>query len=1062
MLQRTLRRGSQNVSRTGSSRFAFICQHPLTWQTSVPTQPVSLAQVSSRPRTDYAGKITRDQGSLTQRRDDKETSARDVYISRWTKTLDPLLPPQYRMNVKSGPFANFYQPDALLIAENLLEAHKLSAHLPTDIRLTSDLLYVFAVDQGRWRLVVWLVKMLLEGLRVEDVHAERLSATVQKWHREGSLDELTAEPLYSKPDEGGASAEAHLETSRGRSLEEATATYAPEDLSQSERLAHDTLGLIWRALGSLTVKCATDHGIAGGAMKSEVLEMIALVHHHGFMPASTYSYTPSDSPDAIQQPPTLHLLSSKIMTALSDAAWQAQATTTLKPSNRQPASGSRLLNHGLFSKLQGEGIKPEIWLELILWACLHGGWVSQGTTVMSHVCSMEGESQWLPLSWRDGLDKVAPFGQSKYIDWSSLRYVYETTSTADRDSSQATGLRIDRTISSEVVNAYLDAIVSNIHVGVGSRGSSLAFVMINLHDFRAFLQRADLNLVGGTWDALLIRLVESNGIDVETNPHLVRELVAESPGIGQELASRTSQPLPSYVLDGSAAILGLLHRALRTSIRQSKLQTAITMFKVLQERVDDERRRSLTDFFQSKVLSDASSKELFTSNFAGIDYPAFDTQIPANLLASLLELVTEQRKFDFGLWMLTNNDIDGPAIPERMYGEPSISAAVVRFAVMSGRIDLLDKIVQVQSQKRKSSDAQYRLPQAVFAGFLDAQIELRNWDTVERMLGYVREAEEYDWTISSAAELIRVMLVESIAIDSEAPDSGFARARKIFVDLAKGRYDKAMRSRTKTLENQVDALLLTLSSLGPQWSDTSAEGRILPRVLQVYEMPIRVFARVLDGAAASQGVDAAMSLVDTFCLAPFDDDPRSADPLSSDFSTTGVTRMPRYYREGAQSTKRLRKAIQLPGASGRRIVVYLTWRPNASVFRVILRHALKDYTALHGSHVSPQKESVETGDLPFVSKVNASGEDDARPSVPDRLSVFEWILRSMKRLHLNPEEVRGAIEAALRPEDFAVVERAVELSGMGGLQALETLAQDFSAGHQSGEGLKTASTTLST
>nr|OQO26563.1 hypothetical protein B0A51_06606 [Rachicladosporium sp. CCFEE 5018] len=178
------------------------------------------------------------------------------------------------MKVKSGPFANVYQPSALLIAENLLEAHKLSAHLPNDIRLTSDLLYVFAVDQGRWRLVVWLVKVLLEGLRVEDVHAERLSATVQKWHRKGSLDDLTAEPLYSKPNESGTVAEAHLEASSGRSLDEATATYATEDLSKGERLAHDTLGLIWRALGSLTVKCATDHGVAGGAMKPELRDHI--------------------------------------------------------------------------------------------------------------------------------------------------------------------------------------------------------------------------------------------------------------------------------------------------------------------------------------------------------------------------------------------------------------------------------------------------------------------------------------------------------------------------------------------------------------------------------------------------------------------------------------------------------------------------------------------------------------------------------------------------------------------------------------------------------------------
>ncbi|KAK5240072.1 hypothetical protein LTR16_011143, partial [Cryomyces antarcticus] len=147
------------------------------------------------------------------------------------------------------------------------------------------------------------------------------------------------------------------------------------------------------------------------------------------------------------------------------------------------------------------------------------------------------------------------------------------TRTARGEEHRGDRLRVERTISSEVVAAYVDALISTLRVGVGKRGTVPGTILLRIKLLKAFLEDFRMGLGNSSWDAIIVRFVESQGIDIERDPGMMEGILDLSPSFGQELES-VNAPLelyppsltPTYVLDGSAAALGLLHRTLRAYI----------------------------------------------------------------------------------------------------------------------------------------------------------------------------------------------------------------------------------------------------------------------------------------------------------------------------------------------------------------------------------------------------------------------------------------------------------------------------------------------------------------
>lgn len=1006
MIHGALRDGRRRAANAPATKFSFICSRPTAWQTRAFATPAGQGSATTKPPPTFYRK----RKVIKQIDETRKSGAIEFKNKEFLLRLDRCLP----LHLRSNPDHTFatdrqeFTPKVSKTAAFVLEANEhFNGFLPW-----------LAVKQGRWKAAVWIVKLLLERYHAEPQGSNRISHLVQQWNRTGTLDDLLTEPLYLVPEPGQVQTP-HIKPLSAPSLDYLTQN-KPAGLTSVENKRHDILGVIWHGIGRLIISCANDPSIAGGEVKPEILEMIALLHHYEFMPSSIYNYVPSESRDAIQQPPTLHLLSSRIMTALSDAAWRAREMTAFEEAKRKGSNPLGVEAKGSAYRVRVSGIKPEVWLELILWSCLHGGWVVDGASLLSSFVKSKDAEQWKPISWRDALGAIMPFGQKNLLDWDSIKYMFDTRSTATMDNVDVTGLRVEKTVSSEVVNAYIDALLNAVSVDSGERGMLLSVVTRSLRDLQKFLQRADLNLGGGSWDAMLLRLVESGGLDIERNPSIVRRLVELSPRIGEELKSRRSQVLPSYVLDGSATLLGLLHRALHAQIRNGNLEGALEVFKLLQERVDDDRHRSLGDFFKQMHLNSSkpgfSSSGLFTSNFTGIDYPSFDTQIPPTTLAAFLELVTESKAFDFGRWMLYNQDIDGPIISDGLYSEPAISAAVVRFATAVDDKDLLTKVTKLGAVE--STEGRPSVPSTLLQAFFDTQIELRRWQSALRILEHMRDSEGYHWHIANVASVAKIMILESRPGGAATDD--FKRAQAFFQAMLSGRFGTAHIS-DPVAANKFNTLSIVLATIDAPLAAAFRQQRQFPKHL-MFTLSATPFNKMLEAVGQSYGSKAARALLERF-TPELSSLQRGKDGKLHQIVQTLPRSMPPFMRDAITAERLSRTTVTLADADATRVAVYGKFKFGVVTMQIICRQALS--------------ELRERGDV--------AAEED--------LEIFVWALTMLRKSKIDAKPVWDELRSGgLSEGDLKAVWEALKKSK--GRLAGEETSEGFDEGETAPESVE--------
>ncbi|KAJ9620493.1 hypothetical protein H2203_007699 [Taxawa tesnikishii (nom. ined.)] len=514
----------------------------------------------------------------------------------------------------------------------------------------------------------------------------------------------------------------------------------------------------------------------------EILEIIALLHHCGFMPQSIYSYTPSDEATSLQQPPTLHLLSSNILTSLSDAAWKAHEKSVVEEARAKGGAyaASRPEIPGSQYNVRIAGLGHEIWLELVLWSCLHGGWILDGASVLGAVARQKDPQRWPILSWREIVTPIVRAGQENSVDWNEVRYLLNSGTVYGNPTLNAEiRKKVRRTVSAEVVAAYADALINIVRVGVGVRGTAPGVIVQLLQTLKRFLETNNLSLGTMSWDSIILRIIESQGVDIEVEPGLAERIIDLSSPFGQEPGSTNSparneqwEPQPVYIHDGTAAPLGLTHRILQAYIRVGNLGGALRVLNALQKRTDQDKQRSIEAFFQkTKGLSvdplnsalhpDPPSGLDFESQYAGIEYPNFFMQLPVTVLAPLLDLIVDAGALDFGTWLLRAQDVDGPVIPESLYADDVMAPALIRFAAAAQDKVLLRKIIDLESAKARGADRgkrSTRFSGQVLVSFLESQLESRNWEAAEKIMDVLLDTPSVSYTDLVAAMLARAML----------------------------------------------------------------------------------------------------------------------------------------------------------------------------------------------------------------------------------------------------------------------------------------------------------------
>ena len=921
----------------------------------------------------------------------------------WTALLERGLPHHL---LQSGELKTDTTLEARDIAEILLAAQR-----GTDPRNGVDLLFYLGMEKGRWKAVIWLIKYLVESFGTTHLQRGRLSHTVSSWNSDKFLDKITNDAIDFQH-LVGPTHQVISSSYRPQSLDELTDDLKPEKLSRNELLPCDALGQIWRSLGHMTIACAdTD-------IKPEILEIIAYLHHMEIMPSSIYSQKPSGDVTTIQQPPTLSLFSSRILTSLSDAAWRAHQKLVIEEAKMKGGEYASVRPEipGMAYRVNVAGIRPEIWLELILWSCLHGGWVLEGAEILRKVYLEPTARQWKPLSWRS----LIPDDEADDPDWDNLGYLFNTRAPSTMDQSKLTSpVAVEKTLSCEVVNAYVDALLSKMRVGVGDRGVPPALVLEFLHAFQKFLARSGLNLGSGSWDAVILRYFEAQETIVSWRPRF-ENLISLSPAMAEEASSPTRQNLPAYVLDGSAAIIGLFHRALRSRVKAGDVGGALELFKSLQSRTDKDKRKSVVDFLrkQQLLLSDGDPESgLFTSNFSGIDYPAFDVQIPPTTIGPFLELITDAKAYEFGKWLLYSEEVDGPLIPERLYGDTAITPGLVKFATETNDKVLLSKVINARALRAGEGEAS--LPRNVLQSFFESQVKLKRWDTAVRLLQHMKDTPFSYWNAISLAHVARMMLLQFRGSEDgdERSQRDLIRARDLFTDMVQGRYERPGHM-SGHVQEHVNVMLTMLSTLGSDWARHCSECKALDGNF-TFTLPVKAFNLILEGTVEAFGSKGGRRLLGIFWSHPVRNARKARGWRSG--HEPGEPVMTRYEPSVLDAVERKRTVVRIPDLLGKQVIVYGGLKPDLMTFRIVFQKAIQewkhwsrtDHLQADGAHTTSKTQS----DLADC-EAQESADMDAETVDLSPAGIVVWTVRSVRSLGMADEDIRGELKRTLSEHEM--------------------------------------------
>ncbi|KAF2473304.1 uncharacterized protein BDR25DRAFT_332914 [Lindgomyces ingoldianus] len=659
------------------------------------------------------------------------------------------------------------------------------------------------------------------------------------------------------------------------------------------------------------------------SVMSHVLEIIAYLHHSGLIPESIYKYRPHQDNYALQQPPTLHLLSSQILTALSDASWRAHEASVQIAKERMNAS--YFLGHeipGSRYKLHVTELAPELWLELVLWSCLHGGWILDGTAILEQMLPREEGSEWNLISWRELLQSKDEEPSSPLRGWQ----LFGTPIKSNEEDRKLT----QRTISSEIVTAFVDGLVNTMRVGVGTRGTDPEGIVEHIKNLKQLLDLHGLSLGSASWDSVMVRLLESGGIAPEKRPELLLSIIDLASGFGTEVGSVNASSAnvgnfhePPYFFDASALSIGFLHRSMRSFVDNGDVAGVITSLQRLQDYTDNNRQRSMRQFFDNLKNTPLLQDQPFTSRFIPIEFPGFECQVPVPLLAKTLDLITESRLLYLGRSLIFSEDLDGPLIDHSMYYNWVMAASIIRFGSVAREEKLVLKIVEITGSSGNGQQARLLHPEILNA-LLNAQVQLHRWESVQGIQDYVLKNPGY-WPRPQVLANFAAALLRLSSDMNEYTRRQKFKARTAFTDFLFSWEALILTS----LRNELNCILGVLSSVHQDLKDYCTQFLAFS-VRQKVQLSANDFNLVLGGVLDGFGSSKGRETVEMWCYRP----PKTFEPYRA---PGGLPSMPRFRISKGEEYESRPEDITITQPSGAQLILQGRVRPNRQTIWAILR-----------------------------------------------------------------------------------------------------------------------------
>jgi len=777
--------------------------------------------------------------------------------AEWIKLIEPYLPVELRAHSAPGTTLDI---NADIQISDLADIIQRAGHRNIDV------VAFLGLNEGRWEAVQWIVKELLQHIGsprsptgLEDVTSNLTWPLDMRgtWPVAMKLDDITQGSIM--PEE--------VDEAKSQ-LDQSVDSLVDTIMSPPTYMGHAILGEIWTMLGNMIIAAAGQE--ENGVTMSNVLRIIASLHHHGWIPEAVYRYNPNADPSALQQPPLLYDLSSTMLSSLSEAVYLGD------PAARSAVPAKSYISSRLFTRTANKipDLGPELWLEFCLWCCVHGGWTKQGAKILLAIrAERRPTMMWSLICWRDILESP----EEKWEEYAQRRL------QASQGVDSVKGVRgrrvvVERTLSAEVVVAVIDGLISGMLNA--DEASTPIDATGTIEKLKGLLDRDQMSLGVSSWDSVIQRIANSSNLNIESNPRTMEIILGFAETFGHEIDSanapgrngiNTSDKFASYVFDASATVLGIYHRTLHAYIKGRNASGALRVLGRLQTLTDANKLRSMEEFFgelqavpdDAKVETVSSDGDRFflQSVFPGVQYPGYFPNIPINILADLLDLLTEVGNTDVARWLLYSEDVDGPLIPESEYNNQLIAPALVRYAAANADSALLQKVTKAQSTDISGPTlvaiCQSRIRQGDFSGAVE-------------VLDLIQQYTLHGWRVDESASLIRALLPlvfgEAGSEVKPSPDAR-AKASQLMRQLLRGEHGiywgKSV-SKLRRTESQVDTVLALLSDISPEVADVCAGLLSADNYLRV-DMSTRTFNALLAGIVQSFGARVAQRLVEEWC-----------------------------------------------------------------------------------------------------------------------------------------------------------------------------------------------------
>lgn len=619
--------------------------------------------------------------------------------------------------------------------------------------LNLDILGHMGIQEGRWDAVKWLVKKLSED-------RPKLTAHTQLDMKEGfvpwsiaepnpygcsSLVEITSLPICfsvagQAPPEGSA---------RQNHIRLGLSTPPPRS---------EWLGQVWATLAFLTLQAADypTGDVKGEKIMTLALETVAHLHSIDAIPSVTYSHSRTSDASGVRKPPTLSLMAYRMMTDLSDIAWKAQDEQVRREAHMVGAK-NRYEGHEVSEAIiqpQRSGVGKEIWMELILWCCVEGGFYPEASWIVTKMLEHKGEMAWKVIDWSEIHRPTEP-----KLNWSARA---ESQIARSHINQIGTGLGISgpseappfvdmgpRTVSREVILALID--------GLASSGRPIVEVHRHIVACRNLLnKKRSLTLETNTLNQTIMKLFELGPVDIANSPGLAERVLSLAPSYcGTGVYSESSPDFDAWgnihhTEDYSAASFGLLHRTLYIYVLRGNIQATLRVFQELQSMIDADRQRRLKAFAEDlRYRQKTGDGDPLMSESINDIIPSVYPQIPTYIMSAFLDLVTSAHLYDLGNWLLYSDEVDGPFLSPSSYSEVNLQSALLRFATATENGELFARV----SEKLHAP-----LAPVILRTLLHCQITLGKWEAAEEVLRHFRAEPGTGWEAMDIMVIIRSIL----------------------------------------------------------------------------------------------------------------------------------------------------------------------------------------------------------------------------------------------------------------------------------------------------------------